>query len=133
MKQIKMNDWKEPDFGTRETGMKVPDGFFADFQQSLELKIDELEARKVREEAPSILSEQQHRSHRLPWWSVAASVALIAGLFVWFNPAKTTDPNAPESYMPVAEAMVENSDLSESMMLASLSDYDIYEALYAED
>lgn len=133
MKQIKLNDWKEPDFGTRETGMKVPEGFFADFQQSLELKIDEIEARKAKEEAPSIRPEQQSRDRHLPWWSVAASVALIVGLFAWFNPTKTTVADVPDSNRMTAEVSGESSDLSESMMLASLSDYDIYEALYTED
>lgn len=130
MKQININDWKEPDFGTHETGMKVPEGFFEGFRKNLELKIDEFEAGKARQEAPAI----RPASRRIPWWSVAASVALIAGLFAWFSPRATSPAGPADTNMPaIAEANTETTDLSESMMLASLSDYDIYEALYVED
>ena len=110
--------------------MKVPEGFFSDFQKNLELKIDEFEARKAHQEAPAI----RPASRYLPWWSVAASVALIVGLFAWLSP-RPTSPAGPEgANMPsLAETSTETTDLSESMMLASLSDYDIYEALYVED
>ncbi len=135
MKQIKMNDWNEPDFGTYETGMTVPEGFFADFQKNLELKIDELEAQKAQRTAPTLPLEPQAAagSHHILWWSIAASVALITGLFVWFSPREAAYNETLAGEAVTAEAISETSDLSESMMLASVSDYDIYEALYSEE
>lgn len=108
-------------------GMTVPDGFFADMQRRVEAEIDR--------------TERIARLRRLRPWGVAASVVLIVGLFTLIGGARRA-ADAPAAgadlvaQLPAAEAdavsAATESEAEADMLLASLSDYDIYEAFYAD-
>ena len=68
---------------------------------------------------------------------IAASVLVVVGLTTWFNAARRS---APASVGLVATTTAESdatatdaATMADDMMLASLSDFDIYESLYAMD
>lgn len=127
-----MEENKRPEFGTKETGMFVPDGFFADFQKNLEMKIDEMEAQKIGvetvEEEPMIGKQKRFT---LRQWSIAASICVLLGLipFAW-NMFKT-EPTVSEEEEFIAEVVTEDLD-SEEIMVSTISDMDIYEYFYAD-
>lgn len=105
---------KKPEFGTRETGMFVPDGFFAEFQKNLEQQIDK--------------NVQRHILIRR--WSIAASICLILGLtpLLWsISDNKSQNPQ-PEL---LTETSVEDLN-SEEIFTSTISEYDIYEYFYAD-
>lgn len=113
-----MEENKKPEFGTRETGMFVPDGFFAEFQKDLEKKIDQ----KVR------------RHILIQRWSIAASIALIVGLIPAVSHVLVKS-SQPQEAVVMAENTIqveaEEDFSSEEMVTYCVSDYDIYETFYA--
>ncbi len=106
---------KKPEFGTRETGMFVPEGFFADFQKNLEQQID----KKV------------HRYTLVRRWSIAASICLILGLTPLFW--NVADSNSETTQPELLSESSSVDDLnSEEIFTSTISDYDIYEYFYAD-
>lgn len=106
----------KPEFGTRETGMYVPEGFFAEFQKNLEKQID----KKV----------QRHIIVRR--WSIAASICLILGLMAFTWNLFDRQSAVPQTEL-LAESPVETEDLNtEEIFTSTISDYDIYEYFYAD-
>lgn len=107
----------KPEFGTRNTGMYVPDDFFQKFQTELEKKIDE--------------KAQKRLSIRR--WSIAASICLLIGLapvawIIFGSEGNTSIVTEGEMY---AEA--ESEDINtDDIMVTAISDYDIYEYFYAD-
>lgn len=118
-----MNELNKKEFGTRNTGMFVPEGFFEEFQKNLEKQIDLVESKRNR------------RHILLRRWSVAASVCLLIGLtpLAW----KFFSNPSQEQPRPVSiaefEAEVEPvMDINtEEIMVSTISDLDIYENFYA--
>ena len=106
---------KKPEFGTRETGMFVPEGFFADFQKNLEQQIDK--------------PVQRHIPIRR--WSIAASICLILGLtpLLWHIANHPTEN--PQSEL-LSETISSEDLNSEEIFTSTISDYDIYEYFYAD-
>lgn len=112
-----MEENNKPEFGTRETGMFVPDGFFAEFQKDLEKKID----------------QKVHRHIIIQRWSIAASICILVGLI----PAvchTLVNSSQPSETVMVAENTVEATEdfSSEELFVSTVSDYDIYETFYAD-
>lgn len=132
-----MKQFEEPNFGTRQTGMFVPEGFFAEFQSKLEAKIDS-ETEHTEQDVPAICEHptvwQKYR-RMVTRWSVAACVCLIVGLFGIFawqsadtnEPVQTAQTDSSKSMDEIEMNELEREDY----MLASLTDYDIYEYFYA--
>lgn len=110
-----MEENNKPEFGTRNTGMFVPEGFFAEFHKDLERQID----------------QKEQRSITIRRWSIAASICLILGLipFAWnlFDKEATAGPQP----VMIAETEVEDMN-SEEIFTSTISDYDIYEYFYAD-
>ena len=112
-----MEENNKPEFGTRETGMFVPEGFFAGFQKNLEEKIDQ----KV----------QRHITIRR--WSIAASICLLLGLAPVAYSIFNDEPAAQQTEPEVTYAEVESEDINtEEIMYSIVSDLDIYENFYAD-
>ena len=112
-----MEENNKPEFGTRETGMYVPAGFFIEFQKDLESKID----KKV----------QRHIAIRR--WSIAASICLLLGLapVAWQFFSSPSNPQQPASEIYAETDIYEDFD-SEEIMVSAISDLDIYEYFYAD-
>lgn len=109
----------------RRVGMTVPEGFFAEMQRRVEAEIDR--------------TEHIARLRRLRRWSVAASVALIVGLFTlalgrWDteHPVAAEPAVATAALLPSADVEAAEGETDDDMLLARLSDYDIYEAFFAD-
>lgn len=111
-----MEENNKPEFGTRETGMFVPDGFFAEFQKELEKKIDQ--------------KNQRHITIRR--WSIAASIGLLLSLtpIVWNAVDKEPTSQIQETEML---ADIETEDMNtEDILTSTITDLDIYEYFYAD-
>lgn len=110
----------------RQAGMTVPEGFFEQFQQQLEAKIDTLEAVK-----PAPVVEMPKRTHRLlSRWAVAACCLLVIGIgaIVSFN--HTSDEVAPAVATETAEAastQSEDESEMEEMIIRSVNDFELYD------
>lgn len=111
-----MEENNKPEFGTRETGMFVPDGFFAEFQKELEKKIDQ--------------KTQRHITIRR--WSIAASICLLLSLtpIAWNAFNNESVSQAPESEL-LAETETEDMN-AEDILTSTITDLDIYEYFYAD-
>lgn len=116
-----MEENKRPEFGTRETGMFVPDGFFAEFQKNLEHKID-IEAAKKAQRKISIRR-----------WSIAASICLLLGLapVAWNIFSKDNAEPQSQTADVYAETDYYEDMNSDEIMVSVISDLDIYETFYA--
>lgn len=116
-------------------GMTVPEGFFADMQRRVEAEIDRMEheAEMAREEEQEYMAREV-RLRRLRRWSVAASVVLVVGIFALVGSRWSDVPAETAGYASLgteAETDAE-SEGEDDMLFAGLSDYDIYEAFYAD-
>lgn len=113
-----MSDNEIKFFGEKETGMKVPDGYFADFSNRMETLIDEVS----HEEAPKVSLWTTVK----PWIYLAAMfVSFVVVFKVFIGPE-----SAEERSMLAAQA--EEQALVEETIYASVSDYDVYEYMYAD-
>ncbi len=115
--------------------MGVPDRFFADFQIEMERKIDRYEAgRHVRPAAGRRPEHNLSIGRRIMLWSsVAACTCLLIGLFplmrsVVDDGEMNGGPMAVE--IPAADWQYQEV---QDMMLATVSDYDIYMNYYYEE
>ncbi len=107
------------DFGTHDTGMKVPEGYFEDFNKRMEALIDE-------QEAPVSAPKISMWARVKPWMYMAATFTAFVLMFrVMINPTATEDRNAQL-------AAAEEQTAYEDVLYASLSDYDLYEYLYPD-
>jgi hypothetical protein len=131
----------------RPSGMTVPEHFFEDFKASMEQKIDAYEAQRLADatgRAAASVEPASERPHELRlnlllrrfilWTGVAACFGLLIGLALPFrfaapDSAVETAPAAADEY---AEAETQEQ-LEQDVMLASLSDYDIFEYYYYEE
>lgn len=113
----------------RPTGMTVPEGFFDNFQQAMEQQIDAYEAAR----RPKV-----HRTLRLKfvlWVSAAACLGLLVGLALpklYDAATLSIDAPAADEYAE-ADGIETQEQLEQDVMLASLSDYDIFEYYYESD
>jgi len=118
-----LDEIKFPETKRQQAGMSVPDGFFEQFQQQLEAKIDTLEA--VRQ-APVV--EMPARSRWLKGWAIAACAMLIVGIGLGIGLMTGDEPSATTTEQQMAQG--ENSDEEnemEDMMLRSVNDFELYE------
>ena len=118
-----LDEIKFPETKRQQAGMSVPDGFFEQFQQQLEAKIDTLEA--VRQ-APVV--EMPARSRWLKGWAIAACAMLIVGIGIGIGLMTGDEPSATTTEQQMAQG--ENSDEEnemEDMMLRSVNDFELYE------
>lgn len=107
------------DFGTHDTGMRVPDGYFADFNCRMEALIDQEDSHGL---APKISLWSKVK----PWMYMAATFVAFVVMF-----RVLIDPTAKEE-RSVQMAALEEQAVYEDVLYASVSDYDIYEYLYAD-
>lgn len=106
------------DFGTRNTGMKVPEGYFDDFSRRMEVLID----REETHAAPAVSLWAKVK----PWMYMAATfVAFVVMFRILINPTVNEERNAQM-------AALEEQAVYEDVLYASVSDYDIYEYLFAD-
>lgn len=104
-------------FGTEGTGMRVPEGYFADFSKRMEALIDEM----PQEEAPKVSLWMKVK----PWMYMAAMfVSFVVVFRVMIGPVSTAERNS-------FAAQAEEQALVEDAIYASVSDYDVYEYMYA--
>lgn len=119
-RQIDMREEKEIlDFGTRKTGMQVPDGYFADFNSRMEGLIDALPVEEKFAPKVSLWTKVK------PWMYMAAMfVSFVVVFRVLIGPVTTAERMA-------SAKQAEEQALIEDALFASVSDYDVYEYLYA--
>ena len=113
------------DFGTRDTGMNVPDNYFEDFTTKMNALIDEEEVN-----APIIKIEEKNDKNSIfvklkPFVYMAA---MYIALFVFFKAFIKETPS--DLSLSNAESYTETQTLIEDAMYASISDYDLMEYLY---
>ncbi|MEG1586511.1 MAG: hypothetical protein RR346_06515 [Bacteroidales bacterium] len=107
------------DFGTRKTGMKVPDGYFPDFNDRMNLLIDQLPQEEVLAPKVSLWTKVK------PWMYLAAMfVSFVVVFRVLIGPVSDAERTAQAK-------QAEEQALVEDAFYASVSDYDVYEYLYA--
>ena len=110
----------------RQAGMTVPEGFFEQFQQQLEAKIDTLEA--VKPAAPVVEMPRRDNSTWLTRAAVAACAVLLVGVGLGVYLLSGGDPLATdiESQYAQKESVVDESEM-EDLMVGSVNDYELYE------
>lgn len=109
-----------------QAGMTVPEGFFEQFQQQLEAKIDTLEAVKP---APVV---EMPRRQTVGWmrWAVAACCLLLVGIGGVYLMDNADSASATQS---LAEESVDNAEGSnsasemEEMLIRSVNDFELYD------
>ncbi len=104
-----------------QAGMTVPEGFFEQFQQQLEAKIDTLEAVK-----PAPVVEMPRRSFTLfSRWAIAACCTLIIGIgaIIAFN-ANPGDASVESA--EVVASQEEETEMEE-MIIRSVNDFELYD------
>lgn len=110
------------DFGTKDTGMRVPDGYFADFAGRMDALIDALPEQPATVEAPKVSLWMKVK----PWMYLAAMfVSFVVVFRVFIGPVSTSERIASAN-------QAEEQALVEDAIYASVSDYDLYEYMYAE-
>lgn len=118
----------------RYPGMGIPDHFFVDFQLEMERKIDRFEAGKRFGGAVGRSKRRLSIGRRIMLaCSVAACVCLLIGIFPLMR--SVVDHGFQEGEMAVSEigtAELQDQEVQD-MMLATLSDYDIYMNYYYEE
>lgn len=119
-------------------GMKVPENFFAQFEQKMNAVIDADIAAKEAAKTPSIQPEENYSIFRPKrWMKVAAMVALVVavGLAIqldWFGKNKI-DPEQVNHIANVEQTVgeemdkIEITEQIEDALVASTSDYDVYD------
>lgn len=116
-------------------GMIVPNRFFADFQTEMERKIDRYEAGgNVRHTVGRRSKRSLSIGRRIMLWSsVAACTSLLIGLFPFMR--SVVDDGEMNGGPMAAEATAADWQFQEvqDMMLATVSDYDIYMNYYYEE
>lgn len=127
----------------RKSGMFVPEHYFEDFERQMTQRIDAYEAQRLA--TPVLAASSQPTMTATPgglhsnlrrriavWISVAACVGLLIGLLTPWHPSVWNSVSAETE--PMAESIVETQEqMEQNMMLASVSDYDIYEYLFGEE
>ena len=127
-----MKDLNEIKFDPKkrsQAGMTVPEGFFEQFQQHLEAKIDTLEALK----APAEVTLPKKFDYRIFRWSIAASVEVLIGIGVYvFTSNHSADylPSQEDSLLAQTESLDEECSV-EDMVMRSVNDFELYD-LYCE-
>jgi hypothetical protein len=123
----------------RPSGQTVPDHFFEDFKASMEQKIDAYEAGRQAAvtEMTTDAARRPHLNLRrrfILWTSVAACLGLLMGLALpfEFQTPEAASTSATDTYADVYTSETQEQ-LEQDMMLAQLSDYDIFEYYYYEE
>jgi hypothetical protein len=123
----------------RPSGQTVPDHFFEDFKASMEQKIDAYEAGR-QAAARALTAEEPRRVHLnlrrrfVLWTSVAACLGLLIGLALPFEfQTPVAAPTSAADTYAEADASETQEQLEQDLMLAQLSDYDIFEYYYYEE
>lgn len=110
------------DFGTRKTGMKVPDNYFSDFSTKMEFLIN-AEEKVEADSAPKISIWNKVK----PWMYLAAMFVSFVVVFKVFlvneNNVANNTANA---------SLTEKQNMFEQALIAPVNDYDVYEYLFAE-
>ncbi|MGL4293558.1 MAG: hypothetical protein ACRCSQ_08280 [Bacteroidales bacterium] len=107
------------DFGVKQPGMSVPYGYFADFSSRMNELIDE--ECSTGKETIQVSFWQKVK----PWMYLAAMfVSFVVVFRVLIGPVSDSERMA-------ALQQTEEQALVEDALFASLSDYDVYEYLYA--
>lgn len=116
-----MREEKEiKDFGTRQPGMRVPEGYFADFANRMDALIDAL-PEEEKPLAPKVTLWMKVK----PWMYLAAMFISFVVVFRVFIGPVTTEERLAQAKQAEEQALVEDA------IYASVSDYDLYEYLYA--
>lgn len=129
-----MEKIKNTKAGKRFPGMIVPDHFFADFQAEMEQEIDLYEAGKRNLRIAGRPNRRLSIGRRIMFMSsVAACVCLLIGLFPLMR--SVIDDGVRDGGAMVADAGMADLQYQEvqDMMLATVSDYDIYMNYYYEE
>ena len=116
-------------FGERRPeGMTVPEGFFEDFARQMEAQIDSLPSEQVSTKVVSL--HDARRKNLLCWSGIAVAAALLTLLFspLWLDVSVGETLDGQNSLF----AETEESSVQEEWLLASVSDYDIYEYFYGD-
>lgn len=117
------------DFGIRQTGMKVPDDYFDMFNARMELLLDQENRSTNRLSQPKSAKVVRFRPKIKPWIYLAAMFASCVVLFqVFMTPLTPEEPILHEAQ----NVEIDDSTLFMDALYASVSDYDIYEYLYAD-
>ncbi len=106
-----------------QAGMTVPEGFFEQFQQQLENKIDVLEVVK-----PAPVVEMPKRNMPLNFrWAIAACCTLVVGIGAYwlFQGTEAALPAAETT--EVAALQNEAETEMEEMIIRSVNDFELYE------
>lgn len=107
-----------------QAGMSVPVGFFEQFQQQLEAKIDTLEAVK-----PAPIVEMPRRTYSMATrWAIAACCSLLVGIgiFVTLNNDETNaTPSAVNASL--ANTQTEEEAEMEEIIIRSVNDFELYD------
>jgi len=106
-----------------QAGMTVPEGFFEQFQQQLEAKIDTLEAVK-----PAPVIEMPRRTFsKAVRWAVAACCTLVIGIGALMV-FQTEENSATEATSTEVAAVQEAEDTEmEEMIIRSVNDFELYD------
>ncbi len=146
-----MNEFDEiKDFGTKKTGMKVPDNYFEDFTARMNALIDEEDAKEEETSTPKIemqpqmpyseandqIEDQSKEGKKVSFNSVLSKVkpfmymaAMYIALFICFKFFIKETTN--QELRVDNEIFAEEQYIIEDQMYASMNDYDIMEYLYA--
>ncbi len=106
----------------RKAGMTVPEGFFEQFQQQLEAKIDTLEAVK-----PAPVVEMPRRNTFTLRAMIAASVVALVALGIGTYYLLADDPWEDfDTQFAKIDSVADGSEM-EDVVVGSVNDYDLYE------
>lgn len=105
-----------------QAGMTVPDGFFNQFQQQLEAKIDLLEVVKP---APVVEMPKRNFSMAIRWAAAACCLLVIGVGASWFF--QSNDNSTPNDATEVVALQGDVESEMEEMIIRSVNDFELYE------
>lgn len=112
------------DFQNRPSGMKVPEGYFVDFNERMETLIDDSEQNNNQRELKKGLVVTLK-----PWLYIAAMVGFFAFVFNFLlNIDSVIDQSTPASML----SMADDEGVIEDAVYASVGEYALFEYWYAE-
>lgn len=109
---------------SKETGFKVPEGYFADFAKKMAESLPEKEFKP--EEKPTTWVRIR------PWVYMAAMFAGIWCMMSIFKDMKNANSKNLGFNPEIANAMSDDNFVNDYMLLGNISDYDLLNEMYNE-
>lgn len=108
----------------KDTGFKVPDGYFADFAKKMSESLPEKEFKP--EQRPTLWLRIR------PWVYMAAMFAGVWCMMQIFSDMKNANSRSLGLNPEIADAMNDEKFVDDYMMFGEISDYDLLDEIYNE-